>query len=157
MVAVYLVAGCCFAPLVLVLWARRCLVMVAVDGESMAPTFHNGDRLLVRRTRLARVRPQDVVVVKSLDQFLEHGVVPDNRARYMVKRAVSVPGDPVPLERVPLLASVTENSVPGGRLVLLGDNPQSYDSRHFGYCPGELLVGVVVRRIVKWKLTTKEM
>ncbi|GAB3805078.1 hypothetical protein GCM10027605_30410 [Micromonospora zhanjiangensis] len=113
MVAVYLVAGCCFAPLVLVLWARRCLVMVAVDGESMAPTFHNGDRLLVRRTRLARVRPQDVVVVKSLDQFLEHGVVPDNRARYMVKRAVSVPGDPVPLERVPLLASVTENSVPG--------------------------------------------
>ncbi|WP_460806584.1 hypothetical protein [Micromonospora zhanjiangensis] len=41
--------------------------------------------------------------------------------------------------------------------MLLGDNPQSYDSRHFGYCPGELLVGVVVRRIVKWKLTTKEM
>ncbi|MFG1882105.1 S26 family signal peptidase [Micromonospora sp. NPDC049102] len=143
----YVLAGCCCAAFVLALWVRRRLIMVAVDGSSMEPTFRSGDRILVRRTRLPRVRSQDVVVVRSLDQFLEHGMVPNNDARYMVKRAVAVPGDPIPREKVPPLASVTETSVLRGKLVLLGDNPQSYDSRHFGYYPGELLVGVAVFRL----------
>src|SRR5690606_41756413 len=45
-----------------VLWLRRTLVAVEVHGTSMAPTFHQGDRVLVRRRGLARLRVGDVVV-----------------------------------------------------------------------------------------------
>ena len=37
-----------------VLAARRLLLVIEVSGDSMNPTYHNGDRLLVRRTRRPR-------------------------------------------------------------------------------------------------------
>jgi len=61
---------------------------------------------------------------------------------------VAVPGDPIPRDRVPALAGVSEGCVPPGKLVLLGDNPaNSYDSRRAGYFPAERVLGVVVRRM----------
>ncbi|MEU4535715.1 S26 family signal peptidase [Streptosporangium sp. NPDC023825] len=60
----------------------------------------------------------------------------------VVKRVAAVQGDPVPAS-VPRRAG--ETSVPGGCLVLLGDNPgQSLDSRHFGYVSATDVVGKVV-------------
>jgi signal peptidase I len=35
-------------------YARRLLLVVNVDGRSMEPTLHEGDRLLVRRRSLRR-------------------------------------------------------------------------------------------------------
>lgn len=123
----------------LVAWAlvqRRRLLVVTVHGVSMEPTYHSGDRLLVRRSRLARVRTGQVVVVRGAVAAPN-----DPTGGRMVKRAVAVPGDPVP-PQIP----VPDPVVPEGRLLVLGDNPaRSNDSRRLGYLPAEALIGVVLR------------
>ncbi|MDL4772526.1 MULTISPECIES: hypothetical protein [Thermomonosporaceae] len=55
---------------------------------------------------------------------------------------------PVPRNAVPALAAVPERAVPDGRLVAVGDDPSaSSDSRELGYFHGDLLLGVVLRRL----------
>ncbi len=117
---------------------RGRLLVVTVRGVSMEPTYSAGDRLLVRRSGLDRVRTGEVVVVRVA------GAAPDDpTGGRMVKRAVAVPGDPVPAQ-IPLPDPV----VPAGRLLVLGDNPaRSNDSRRLGYIPADALIGVVVRPI----------
>ncbi len=44
--------------------ARARYTVASVEGSSMEPTSRSGDRLIVRRKRLARVRRGDVVVVR---------------------------------------------------------------------------------------------
>ncbi len=112
------------------LWRlRRGWVAVTVTGRSMEPTHYHGDRVLVRRVRLPAVRAGQVVVVAAA------------HSGWMIKRAIAVPGDPVP----PGLTRCTGRSVPAGALVVLGDNASvSDDSRRLGYVNGELLLGVVV-------------
>ncbi|GAA1548545.1 S26 family signal peptidase [Dactylosporangium maewongense] len=122
------------------IWAGRRFVVVTVDGGSMLPAFTDGDRVLVRRAALGRVRTGDVVVMR-------HTPGP-HTIYHVIKRAVAVPGDPVPRDRVPPLADVPEPTVPSGKLVLLGDSPISTDSRHYGYAEERHLLGVVVRRMV---------
>ncbi|MEO6088282.1 MAG: S26 family signal peptidase [Umezawaea sp.] len=125
----------------LVTWVvvlRRRLLVVTVRGVSMEPTYRSGDRLLVRRLRLNQVRTGQVVVVRV------PGAGPDDPTDgRMVKRAVAVPGDPVPPD-IP----VPEPIVPEGRLLILGDNlARSNDSRRLGYLPADALIGVVLRPI----------
>ncbi len=117
---------------------RRRLIVVTVHGVSMEPTYVAGDRLLVRRSRLARVRTGQVVVVQG-----GPGAPGDPTAGRLVKRAVAVPGDPVP-SQIPVPGDV----VPAGNLLVLGDNPaRSNDSRRLGYIPADALIGVVLRPI----------
>ena len=116
-------------------WVRRRFVVVTIVGRSMEPTFVQGDRVLARRVSLDHVASGDVVVLTS------------TTGDWIIKRAVAVPGDPIPRNRVPMLASVAEAVVPPKRLVLLGDGAQSIDSRHLGYFDAGQLVGVVVRRL----------
>ncbi|HEX6353268.1 S26 family signal peptidase [Actinophytocola sp.] len=114
---------------------RRRLLVVTVRGVSMEPTYVSGDRLLVRRSRLARVRAGQIVVVRVA------AAPGDPTEGRMVKRAVAVPGDPVP-PRIP----VPDPVVPAGKLLVLGDNPRrSKDSRRLGYIPEDALIGVVLR------------
>lgn len=125
----------------LVTWVvvlRGRLLVVTVRGVSMEPTYRSGDRLLVRRLRLNQVRTGQVVVVRV------PGAGPDDPTDgRMVKRAVAVPGDPVPPD-IP----VPEPIVPEGRLLILGDNlARSNDSRRLGYLPADALIGVVLRPI----------
>ncbi|NUR87949.1 MAG: hypothetical protein HOY71_28015, partial [Nonomuraea sp.] len=71
-------------------------------------------------------------------------------AAWLVKRAVAVPGDPLPRAEVPALATRPEVVVPPGRLVVLGDNRQvSLDSRRLGYVAAHQVMGVVVSRLPK--------
>jgi hypothetical protein len=66
--------------------------------------------------------------------------------RWMVKRAVAGPGDPLPGEMVAALGAAAVSRVPPGHFVLLGDNRrQSVDSRVFGFVPGERILGPVRR------------
>ncbi|MGH3241153.1 MAG: S24/S26 family peptidase [Spirillospora sp.] len=46
------------------LWARGRLVVVTVDGTSMMPALDDGDRVLVRRRSIGRLRHGDVVVLE---------------------------------------------------------------------------------------------
>lgn len=158
------------------LWARRRLVVVTVEGRSMEPTFEDGDRVLVRRRSLADVRNGDVVVLEppETSDYLSappkppraddrprprsgktgrHRKAPPARARRMapreqggrvwnVKRVVALPGD-----RVPTGIPGEGGTVPSGRLAVLGDNPDSVDSRQRGLFPGDRILGVVLRRI----------
>ncbi|MEU5567099.1 S26 family signal peptidase [Micromonospora musae] len=130
------------------LWARRHLMLVSVVGRSMEPTLRPGDRVLARRLPLARVRSGDVVVVVApAEMTARHPTQPGaGGSGLAIKRAHAVPGDPVPVERVPLLRERPEREVPPGHLVVLGDNPPfSYDSRECGYILERDLRAVVIR------------
>jgi len=135
-IVVRLCAGAAFLVCLAVVLVRRRLLIVTIHGTSMEPTFRSGDRVLVRRTGLAAVRVGDVVIVGQ-----EPGGV------RLIKRAAAIPGDPVPRERFAALAQVAESTVPEGKLVVLGDNAHSADSRLHGYYDGDLLTGVVVRKL----------
>ncbi|WP_067812752.1 S26 family signal peptidase [Actinomadura kijaniata] len=131
---------------------RRHLVIVTVRGSSMEPSFHDGDRVLVRRTR--SLTAGQVVVVEGpdgddapagppLDRQDAPGAV--SARNWMIKRVAAGPGDPVPRERVPLLADTPDGVVPEGRVILLGDNHRaSYDSRHLGFFPVERVLGTAL-------------
>jgi signal peptidase I len=157
------------AALVLAGWAaravRRRYVVVTVRGDSMLPTFADGQRVLVRRCPVAAVAPGDVVVfadprdadrdrLEAERQRLVAAGVPAlppppwRGPEWLVKRAMAVPGDPVPRSSVPALARVDHDVVPAGALVVLGDNAaRSDDSRRYGYVPANRLVGTVLRRL----------
>jgi signal peptidase I len=125
------VLGCALGGAMLLL--RTGYVAVRVDGVSMEPTLRPGDRVLVRRVRPNRLRRGQVVV------FAHPGGDPP----FLVKRAVALPGDPVPP-----LPTLTGSRVPAGSLVVLGDNSgASFDSRQAGYFGADTLLGVVVRRL----------
>jgi signal peptidase I len=127
-------------------WLRQRLRIVTVAGDSMHPTLASGDRLLVRRTRLTRVRVGDVVVVDLHDPEL--GDAPPDDGRWLIKRAAATHGDPVPVSVAPVLSIPPGTPVPRGFLIVIGDNlDASYDSRAFGYVSAGRVFGVVVRRI----------
>jgi signal peptidase I len=124
----------------LVVAVRRTYVVTTVRGTSMAPTLHPGDRLLVRRRPARRVRAGDVVVYRD-------GFQAQPGTGWVVKRVAAVPGDALPAGQVPQRLT-GDRVVPAGQLVVAGDNPAvSFDSRQFGYLPGEWLLGTVVRAL----------
>jgi signal peptidase I len=117
--------------------ARWAVIVVRVDGASMAPTFRPGDKLLtLRRTVRPTVRRGDVVVCRR----------PANAPgpnSYLIKRVVAVAGDPVPDG-----ATRPDEIVSAGRVYVRGDGDRSLDSRIFGAIPVEHVVGHVVARLV---------
>ncbi|MEV4369548.1 S26 family signal peptidase [Nonomuraea sp. NPDC049637] len=128
--------------------ARRRLVVVRISGASMLPTYRTGDRVLVRRTTGAGVRRGQVVVLQTLPPGGEWRTGPlpaPGAATWFIKRAVAVPGDPVPPEVAGRVGASPGDTVPAGRLVVLGDGPVSEDSRVWGYVPFDRVLGVVVR------------
>jgi signal peptidase I len=130
-------------------WGRRSLVVVTVHGTSMMPALRDGDRVLVRRRPLRRVKRGDVVVLEPpLDgPYLPGPAGPDGRI-WNVKRVAALPGDELP-SGVPGVSGIAggPGTVPPGALAVLGDNPDSVDSRHRGLFSGDRLLGVVVRRL----------
>jgi len=129
---------------VVALLARR-LVVVDVRGPSMEPALYDGDRVLVRRAPVTAVRTGDLVVVARPDthEFATAGP-------WVIKRVAATAGEPVP----PVIRrgwaehdiDVADTVVPAGNLLLLGDNPaRSGDSRHWGFTPGDAVLGVVTR------------
>jgi signal peptidase I len=128
-------------------WLRWRLRIVTVFGDSMRPALAPGDRLLVRRTPLSRVRAGDIVVIQHPWQ-LEAIVAPDTSARWLIKRAIATPGDPVPASVAPTLSVRPGSPVRDGALIAIGDNRDaSSDSRDFGYVTASDLFGVVLRPI----------
>ncbi|MFZ5825331.1 MAG: signal peptidase I [Bacillota bacterium] len=130
--------------LVIALLIRSFLVQLyVVDGESMFPTLHHGDRLLVNKIgyRLGEPKPGDVVVVED----------PANPRRQLIKRVIAVGGETVevrnhavfidgkPLEEDFVhpfsvhFRDVKPVEVPEGYVYVMGDNRGgSLDSRTLG-------------------------
>ncbi|MEO3855467.1 signal peptidase I [Acrocarpospora sp. B8E8] len=140
----YLIAGMLVAA---VLVARRLLVVVQVAGTSMTPAYHPGDRVLVRRVAGGRLRRGQVVVFQSAHTW---GLARPSRlgaTDWFIKRVAALPGDSVPDSVAARVDAPPGSLVPARRLVVLGDNPASRDSRAWGYVPFDRVLGVVVRRI----------
>lgn len=97
---------------------RATYSVVTVRGDSMRPTYADGDRLLVRWPRDGRFRNDQVVVFRAPVHGTGH--------EWLVKRV---------------------HAVAGANLVVRGDNPRSLDSRHFGPVSARTVKGVVLRRI----------
>jgi signal peptidase I len=145
------VLGAAACLLLAALALRKGFALVTVTGDSMMPTLAPGDHVLVRRARLGRLRPGQVVVVEA-PGVEGYGAAPASgpasRREWMIKRVAAVPGDPRPEVGLPATAGPAGRPVPPGKFVVLGDNAAwSHDSRHIGYIPGDRLLGIAVRRI----------
>jgi signal peptidase I len=108
---------------------RRWLTVV-VTGNSMAPSFHDGQRLLVTRRDTARPLAVGDVVVFSVPHAGDLAL--------RIKRVAAIAGEPVPAW-VDRLGSI----VPPAHLVVAGDNPVSQDSRQLGFVPETAVIAVV--------------
>lgn len=139
------------AAAVAVVLLRRRFAVVTVVGPSMRPALTTGDRVLVHRARLPRLRRGQVVVVEHPSQAGKRQAHRPRRVSgeaWMIKRVAALPGDPALSDHLP--ADVVKGSarVPAGKLVVLGDNAAiSHDSRQLGYFASDQLLGIVVRRM----------
>lgn len=121
-----------------------------VRGQSMEPTLHSNEYLLVEKIsfRLRAPRRGDVIVFKY----------PRNETENFIKRVIAVPGETVeivagrvyidgrPLGEPYLLQlpreSMPPTRIPEGKLFVLGDNRlNSTDSRAFGMVTMDEIVG----------------
>lgn len=112
-----------------------------VQGHSMLPTLHNGDRVLVNKLAFDFEQPKtgEIIVFQS-------PVIP---SQDWIKRVIGVPGEtvsirhnvvyingkkyPEPFLKYRQSPNYGPAKVPPGHLFVLGDNrPISYDSRYFG-------------------------
>jgi signal peptidase I len=117
-------------------------LLATVRGNSMAPTFTDGQRILVSRVR--RFPRRDEVVVFSTAPVA--GVAePGDDPPYRVKRVCAVPEDPLP----DWLGNHGNPLVPQGFVVVAGDNPRSQDSRQLGLIDRRDVLGVVSRSVVR--------
>ncbi len=115
-----------------------------VNGPSMQPEFHTGERLYLNKAvyHLHPPRRFDVIVFRY----------PLNPAKDYLKRVIALPGERVAVkggvvyingqrleEDHPMVhqnANFDETTVPPGAIFVLGDNrPNSEDSRIFGFVP----------------------
>ncbi len=104
-----------------------------VAGESMVPTFQNGQYLIVDELSYHFREPErgEVVVFRY----------PKDETKFFIKRIEGLPGDEVEL---PEGKRILEE----GEYYVLGDNrPQSLDSRAWGPVPDKLITGRVLLRL----------
>ena len=146
---VVLVAGVLFA-----------LQPIRVHADSMRPTLHSGDEIVIDRLSLLLRDPHrgELVVANSPNGGL------------VVKRVAALGGDSIGIEDGVLVVNGKQRregyvdygsvdgfyfgpvAVPKGQVFLLGDNrANSEDSRDFGPVPEDEVVGRVLLRV--WPLT----
>ena len=98
---------------------RSPIARYAVEGASMEPAYHSGDRVLVNRLAYLRrePRPGEVVVLRD----------PERSGRHLLKRVAVAPAGEVQ---------------PRTHVYILGDNAaESRDSRAFGSVPRAAIIG----------------
>ena len=118
--ALLLVAGATATAVLATLVTRRALRdldAVAVTGRSMRPTLEPGDRLLVEAWTYRWREPRPGEIVLAADPRAPH--------RELIKRVAAVEA---------------------GAVTILGDNPDSTDSRTFGLVPASSVRWRVVFR-----------
>jgi signal peptidase I len=139
--------------------ARFSLQPFTVDGQSMEPTFHNGEYILVDKLTYRFRSPErgDVVVF----------TYPKDHTLDYIKRVVGVPGDHVVIRNYHVFVNGHQLSesyiaaepdygpgttsagcpfcdvtVPSGEYFVMGDNrDNSSDSHEWGFLPRNLVIG----------------
>lgn len=133
-----------------------------VRGESMEPSFYEGDYLWIEKItpRLGILRRGEVIVFRA----------PDNPFSIYIKRIIGLPGERVRIKgghiyisrdreiyelEEPYLRSLTEGSADvtlgEDEFFVLGDNrPASEDSRMFGPIKKRAIVGRVWIKLFPW-------
>ena len=128
-----------------------------VSGNSMVPTFHNGDYILTDKLsyRLGEPKRGDIIVLKN----------PRDESQDFIKRIMALPGDMIKVERNSVYLNgelLNEKYLPAGiqtnsgsfllegtdvkvgpnQYFVFGDNrPHSSDSREWGAITREEIVG----------------
>ena len=124
--------------------ARRALLLVTVSGCSMEPTYRHGDRVLIRRGSVLPPAGAPVVCRVPAQAGPARAA---GRPEFVLKRLAARPGDLVPDEVRAATGTRHGDHVPPGRVVLIGDNPRSYDSRSYGFASTDDVLGAVVTRL----------
>ncbi|MFW6126170.1 MAG: signal peptidase I [Chloroflexota bacterium] len=121
-----------------------------VDGSSMEPSFHDGQRVLVVKAAYWFGEPQrgDVVIFPSNSNPNEN----------LIKRVIGLPGETIEIEdnhvyidgdplQEPYIADLPDSTyhsteIPQGQYFVMGDNRNhSNDSRSWGPVPGGQIAG----------------
>jgi signal peptidase I len=133
----------------------RLLRIIRVQGDSMVPALHDGDRLLAVRPGPWRPLRRGVIVVGRVP-----AVAGGDGSALFIKRVLALPGETarVPLDRLSSGTGVDRFGatidgadatwpVPAGHVFVKGDAYSSADSASWGTIPRGELVGVVVARL----------
>src|SRR3981081_4931613 len=139
------------AVVLAVVAVRRSFVVVTVSGASMAAALEPGDRVLVRRGTGDWLRAGMVVVLRQPeDGCRPQAALPDaaghrGAAGWVIKRVAAAEEDAGP--GAVRAAVGGAGVVPPGKLVVLGDNAYSGDSRMWGFYSASHVLGTVVARL----------
>jgi signal peptidase I len=133
-----------------------------VSGDSMFPTFHNGQYLIVDELsyHMGNIRRGDVVIFRY----------PHDTTRFFIKRIIGLPNETVKIEDGKVTIINKENpegfvlnepyinqpfstyetkNIGNGEYFVMGDNRNfSSDSRSWGLVPKKLLVGRAYLRLL---------
>ncbi len=132
---------------------------ILVDGDSMLPSFHNADRVIVSRLayKFGDFDYGDVIVFPY----------PYNPYEDYIKRVIGLPGDTVEVSKgkvyvngqvlnepyilAPPVSEFPKTTVPEGSVFVMGDNRNnSSDSREWGALPEDSVIGKAV--FIYWPL-----
>ncbi len=127
----------------LVVFFKTNFEYVIVSGNSMEPTFQNGDKILTSRAYwlVGGIKDGDVVVVKTPPQEGGKG--------HLIKRVHRMSGEKVDFLNVPEDWRLSEGEyvVPEDSVFVIGDNRSvSEDSRKFGPVKMNQILGKFVLR-----------
>lgn len=129
------------------------LTVFVVHGQSMEPTLHHGQRVLVLRP-LGEISRGDLLVFRN----------PHASDEVLIKRVLALPGETLKVEAGRLLVDglhrpepyvkpgtallkLAQERCPPDTYYLLGDNrAESFDSRKLGPIERRLLLGKVIHR-----------
>lgn len=133
-----------------------------VSGNSMFPTFHNGEYLIVDETTkyIGEYHRGDVVILRY----------PNDPSKYFIKRVIGLPGETVTIQNgtvsitsstrtVPLVLAepyvknakfdTSSRTLTDSEYFVMGDNrAQSSDSRVWGPVPKKLMDGKALFRLI---------